>query len=446
MPDLSNVGPSGPIKQPEKKEKPPGDQFKVEMEKKKISEVEKVDPDQTKKRKQRGEKKEEETPTENAQARPAHEVTPFSLEEQKRKQRLDELQKGGPGISPIQMTQQGQTPSETQHRDTSSIGHNESTSQTSSHDRPSERPTYQDRPTERTSYKPDLTGPPRERYSQSSSQQSSFDSSRNQWGRDRERSDSVGPPRSKSETQKSSESKSQTDKDKAAAQKEKEEHDKKVRAEEIEGAAPLPKMDAGRVIEELSKEKKKKEEMGVTGPAAPATKGPGGPAPKEPAKGEKLPPVGGVSGPSVQPGALKPAPIPPPAAPKEIGPYARLHPQVQDLFDRMMGLMTVMNLSGITTTTITLNARQFASSVFFGAQIIIREFSTAPKAFNIELSGSPQAMELLQGQTGGMMAAFQAGNYGFRVNRLDTSLLEDKPLFKRKEQASGDQQDTKGEK
>jgi hypothetical protein len=115
-----------------------------------------------------------------------------------------------------------------------------------------------------------------------------------------------------------------------------------------------------------------------------------------------------------------------------------------DLFDRMVGVMTVMNLSGMTETVVTLNAPQFASSVFFGSQIIIQEFSTAPKQFNIQLNGTPQAIALFQGNASNLMATFSQGNFGFRVHRLQTGNIEEKPLFKRKEKISGDKEDQTG--
>ncbi len=136
---------------------------------------------------------------------------------------------------------------------------------------------------------------------------------------------------------------------------------------------------------------------------------------------------------------------PPPPGPETLPSYANLHPQVQELFDRMVGVMTVMNMSGMTETVITLNSPQFASSVFFGTQIIIQEFSTAPQAFNIQLNGTPQAVALFQGNADDLMAAFQAGNYNFRINRLETGYLADRPLFKRKEKASGGNQDQTGD-
>jgi hypothetical protein len=159
---------------------------------------------------------------------------------------------------------------------------------------------------------------------------------------------------------------------------------------------------------------------------------------------------------SLDMGALATAGVPgeplgaaaPPPPPEVLPPYANLHPQVMEIFDRMVGVMTVMSMSGMTETVITLNAPQFASSVFFGSQIIIQEFSTAPQSFNIQLNGTPQAVALFQGNANDLVAAFQAGNYNFRVNRLETGHLTDRPLFKRKEMGGGKESDTgnQGEK
>jgi hypothetical protein len=146
--------------------------------------------------------------------------------------------------------------------------------------------------------------------------------------------------------------------------------------------------------------------------------------------------------PGEAPGAQVPSP------PQPLPPYANLHPQVMEIFDRMVGVMTVMSMSGMTETVMTLNTPQFASSVFFGTQIIIQEFSTAPQAFNIQINGTPQAVALFQGNVDDLMAAFQAGNYNFRVNRLETGYLTERPLFKRKEKSEGKEGDkgSQGEK
>ncbi len=138
--------------------------------------------------------------------------------------------------------------------------------------------------------------------------------------------------------------------------------------------------------------------------------------------------------------------LPPPIFGLEtLPPYAHMDLQVQELFDRMVGVMTVMNLSGMTETVMTLNSPQFASSVFFGSQIIIQEFSTAPQTFNIQLNGSAQAVALFQGNADDLMAAFAAGNYNFRINRLETGYLPERPLFRRGDSPSGGNQEQTGE-
>ncbi|MBI2742966.1 MAG: hypothetical protein HYX48_03525 [Chlamydiales bacterium] len=121
--------------------------------------------------------------------------------------------------------------------------------------------------------------------------------------------------------------------------------------------------------------------------------------------------------------------------------YAYLHPQVLDMFERMVGVMTVMSNAGISETTLTLNAPQYQNSVFFGAQIIIKEYATAQKSFNIQLIGSPQGVALFQANIDDLMAAFQGGKYNFKVNRIETALSSEKPLFHRKEGVGKDEKE-----
>lgn len=126
-------------------------------------------------------------------------------------------------------------------------------------------------------------------------------------------------------------------------------------------------------------------------------------------------------------------------------PYIQLHPEIQALFARIVGVMSVMQQSGIKETSFILNMPQFASSVFFGSRIIIREFNTAAKAFNIEFSGSESAVGLFQANAGNLAAAFQAGNYAFRIHRIETSHVAERPLFKRKEGGQDAQQQQSGD-
>lgn len=119
-----------------------------------------------------------------------------------------------------------------------------------------------------------------------------------------------------------------------------------------------------------------------------------------------------------------------------------LSSQVQDLFNKMVGAMMIMKESELTETTILLDSSQFASSPFFGSKVVIQEFSTAPKAFNIHFIGSPEATALMQAHAGDLVAAFQQNNYSFKVNRLETHIaVEERSLFIRKENVTRDKEE-----
>ncbi len=137
-------------------------------------------------------------------------------------------------------------------------------------------------------------------------------------------------------------------------------------------------------------------------------------------------------------GAIQPPPaglIPGVQAPSSSFVATPIHPTFMALLERMVGIITVMQTSGLTYTTITLNAREFTSSIFYGAQIIIKESDTAPKAFNIEFIGSPQALLLLQKGQQDLLATLNKPGSGFSVHRIDAKLTAEKPIFSRKETA-----------
>lgn len=113
-----------------------------------------------------------------------------------------------------------------------------------------------------------------------------------------------------------------------------------------------------------------------------------------------------------------------PTPPMTIQPYMQLTPEMLALFEKMVGVMSVMNTSGISQTTIELTSPQFASSIFYGAQIIIKEYSTAPRAYNIQILGSAKAVDYLQGKLSTLSTALQRGEYAFTVNRVEVGLLK----------------------
>lgn len=447
MVDVGKVqGPSGHPENLGKKEKASADadKFKQEM-RKRVTEVSKTDPDEQKKRKRREEAEEEEELQGPPQgpATPASQVTPFSLEQEKKKISPSEMQKTGPGISPTESAQPTQpppttaffqAPSPAEMEDDSGMLEEEAFEETvptpaaealpPSMGQPQPSPPSTPPPEEEApAFQPPPVQPP-------------------QVAEEQQAKLAPGPPRRAAPKQAS------TSEQRAG-----------LTAADLEGVKPSKVQDTSAFFEKMGKEGEKgkkgaktpeelaEEEAQVQGapgistppPFAEVLEG------KEAKKAEGKKEAGAFETAGILSQEMLGAQIPSLTPPEAMPPYANLHPEVMELFDRMVGVMTVMTMSGISETTFTLNTPQFASSVFFGTQIIIQEFSTAPKAFNIQLNGNPQAVALFQGNADDLMAAFQAGTYNFRVNRLETGYLTERPLFKRKEKARGKDKEQTGE-
>jgi hypothetical protein len=123
-----------------------------------------------------------------------------------------------------------------------------------------------------------------------------------------------------------------------------------------------------------------------------------------------------------------------------------LSPEIEAVFEKMASSMIIMTSSHEVETTFFLDNPQFASSVLFGTKITIREFSTAPKAFNIEIASNPNALSVIDASKIDLMSAFEKANFNFTVHRFDTAIQqsEDRPVLHRKESNDKGQQDQKG--
>ncbi len=433
MADVSKVhGPSGPPENVGKKDKSPvdADKFKETM-RKRVTEVSKIDPDEKKKRKQSKEAEEEDAAPQTGPTTPPDLVTPFSMEKEAQKAGPMDMQKGTSSISPTDSAQ----PMKPMHL----------SSQKTAFFRPPPIEEMEDGSSPPEEQEPFKSGPP---VSPQPSNQGAPSTPTENWTPEGQQPLKAGPPET---SQKKSDTQHVEEKRKVGPPK----SSRGTTSTDIEQTQASKEQETTAFFEQLGKKEKeqKKElkekplkEQEAIGPPPGAGIPPQAPSfgqipEKESEKKIEKPNEAEAE---LLPMAAPPTPVPPPA-PETLPPYANLPPQVQQLFDRMVGVMTVMNMSGMTETVITLNTPQFASSVFFGTQIIIQEFSTAPQAFNIELKGDPQAVALFQGNANDLMAAFQAGNYNFRINRFETGYLSDRPLFKRKEKASGDQHEHTGD-
>jgi hypothetical protein len=385
---MAEVGPvKGPPEPPEEpvsgvgKKRPPGDAFKRIM---KVEKVREVDAEEKRKRRERAEKEEpEEQPTTPAKEAPA----PFSLEEEEKKVSPLEMQgKGRP--SPMQPPPSAQPPPPPGEEEEISAA--PSAAETPPGEMP---PSEEEQP------------PPPSEISAAPTY--------------REGGEERGV--------------------KEAKEKEK---DRILFPE-----APMPREEEKETffkefapkegLKEIEKEEKREEAAEI--PLLPGEHPPSRLAVGKEKAEEKKVEEAGISSLQVPEGAAAPSLPLMPEAPSATPPaYAFLPPQMLDLFERMVGVMTVMHDSGITETTIHLTSEQFASSVFFGSQIIIKEFSTAPKEFNIQFNTTPQGATLFQANVDDLLAAFQSGNYAFRINRCETNILAERPLFRRKERAGGE--------
>lgn len=123
----------------------------------------------------------------------------------------------------------------------------------------------------------------------------------------------------------------------------------------------------------------------------------------------------------------------PPTAPACMA--ATLPPDIEAAFEKMASCMLVMTSSNETQTTVYLDHPRFASSALFGTQITIREFSSAPKIFNVEIISNPLAVATIDASKNDLLAAFQNGKFNFSIHRFETQIAQndDRPVLHRKE-------------
>ena len=142
--------------------------------------------------------------------------------------------------------------------------------------------------------------------------------------------------------------------------------------------------------------------------------------------------------------AVQPATPPPPLftpPPTETLPaYASLPSEVYELFERMVGTITIEQGKNSTTTTVTLDMK---GSIFDGSQIILDRQSTAMNTFNIQIATNPQAQELINSNLEALVAAFQGSKLSFDVNIRKPILSEEYRDFKRKPAPGEDSQQNK---
>lgn len=95
-------------------------------------------------------------------------------------------------------------------------------------------------------------------------------------------------------------------------------------------------------------------------------------------------------------------------------------PPVHALFEEVLEKIQVVHNDGDTHVSFFFTSTSPKHALLAGTRITIREFSTAPKVFNIEIATlSTTAQQLIQAHGASLLQAFHQGSFPFSVERLD---------------------------
>jgi len=92
----------------------------------------------------------------------------------------------------------------------------------------------------------------------------------------------------------------------------------------------------------------------------------------------------------------------------------------------------------MTETTLNLDGPRFAGTPLAGTKLIVREYSTAPLAFNIHFACSPVGLAFLQPQLKTLSTLFQSRRYPFSIHSVDADLGDGVPTPIARDMGSGD--------
>lgn len=114
-----------------------------------------------------------------------------------------------------------------------------------------------------------------------------------------------------------------------------------------------------------------------------------------------------------------------------------LSTEAASLFDHLCARMLVMTMDSEQETTLFLQGEAFANSPFSGARVVIQEFRTAPKIFNVTIHATDEAALLIQAHAAAFLELLQDRKFCFGINRMETAPLREEGGF--------DEQDEKEE-
>ena len=109
-----------------------------------------------------------------------------------------------------------------------------------------------------------------------------------------------------------------------------------------------------------------------------------------------------------------------------ISQIAPLSTAVLEWVEQIGSVMTFMDHEGLKELSMTIEQED---SPFVGTKVVISEFNTAPKQFNINLISTAQAVELFKQYLPQLMTAFNKESYAFSVASINTAYLNPEELM-----------------
>jgi len=119
-----------------------------------------------------------------------------------------------------------------------------------------------------------------------------------------------------------------------------------------------------------------------------------------------------------------PAPVAPLATAEHVealqqSPFANMPKDVFELFEKMVGMMTMQQDQGKNTITLQLNMK---GSVFDKCELVIMHYDTAPHAYNVQFVGNPEGVERFAKNMQGLNNAITESKLNFTIHLLPPRL------------------------
>lgn len=99
-------------------------------------------------------------------------------------------------------------------------------------------------------------------------------------------------------------------------------------------------------------------------------------------------------------------------------------PSYVELFETLCTALTSLSTESFSQTTFYIKGESFKNSIFYGSEIEIKEYKTAPREFNILIKTSEVGAFLVQTHMQEFWKLFQEKKYSFTINRMETDLLQ----------------------